>query len=111
MERLARLRIEEDGSVARRARLVRARTLVAWRIAGTFRRRARWAGEREARAMKTIAHLEAWLINPPVDGPAATLLLRLMAGGVFVWEGIAPRRFMVKTDEFLRELRRMPTFE
>jgi uncharacterized membrane protein YphA (DoxX/SURF4 family) len=38
--------------------------------------------------MKTIARLEAWLIHPPVDAPAATLLLRLMAGGVFVWEGI-----------------------
>lgn len=46
------------------------------------------ARETEAKAMKTIARLEAWLINPPVDGPAATLLLRLMAGGVFVWEGI-----------------------
>jgi putative oxidoreductase len=29
-----------------------------------------------------------WLFNPPVDGPAATILLRLMAGGVFLWEGI-----------------------
>jgi uncharacterized membrane protein YphA (DoxX/SURF4 family) len=29
-----------------------------------------------------------WLLNPPTDGPAATLLLRLMAGGVFVWEGV-----------------------
>lgn len=38
--------------------------------------------------MKTIARLEEWLFNPPVDGPTATLLLRLMAGGVFVWEGI-----------------------
>ena len=38
--------------------------------------------------MKTILRLEKWLFNPPVDGPSATLLLRLMAGGVFVWEGI-----------------------
>lgn len=38
--------------------------------------------------MKTIARLEKWLFNPPLDGPAATLLLRLMAGGVFVSEGI-----------------------
>jgi uncharacterized membrane protein YphA (DoxX/SURF4 family) len=38
--------------------------------------------------MKTIARLEEWLFNPPVDGPTATLLLRFMAGGVFVWEGI-----------------------
>src|SRR3954462_14865660 len=29
-----------------------------------------------------------WFANPPVDGPAATLLLRLMTGGVFFWEGI-----------------------
>jgi putative oxidoreductase len=29
-----------------------------------------------------------WLANPPVDGPNSTLLLRLMAGGVFLWEGI-----------------------
>jgi putative oxidoreductase len=35
--------------------------------------------------MKTILN---WLKNPPVDGPASTLLLRLMAGGVFFWEGI-----------------------
>jgi len=29
-----------------------------------------------------------WFSFPPVDGPAATLFLRLMAGGVFFWEGI-----------------------
>jgi uncharacterized membrane protein YphA (DoxX/SURF4 family) len=29
-----------------------------------------------------------WLINPPTDGPKSILLLRLMAGGVFFWEGI-----------------------
>jgi len=29
-----------------------------------------------------------WLFNPPTDGPKSTLLLRLMAGGVFFWEGI-----------------------
>lgn len=29
-----------------------------------------------------------WLINPPVDGPSAILLIRLMTGGVFFWEGI-----------------------
>jgi uncharacterized membrane protein YphA (DoxX/SURF4 family) len=38
--------------------------------------------------MKAMASLERWLLNPPVDGPSATLLLRVMAGGVFVWEGI-----------------------
>jgi uncharacterized membrane protein YphA (DoxX/SURF4 family) len=29
-----------------------------------------------------------WISKPPTDGPAATLLLRLMAGGVFFWEGV-----------------------
>jgi putative oxidoreductase len=29
-----------------------------------------------------------WLMNPPIEGPKSTLLLRLMAGGVFLWEGI-----------------------
>lgn len=29
-----------------------------------------------------------WFLDPPVTGPSATLILRLMAGGVFFWEGI-----------------------
>ncbi len=29
-----------------------------------------------------------WLNNPPLDGPQATILLRLMAGSVFFWEGV-----------------------
>ena len=29
-----------------------------------------------------------WLMNPPTDGPKSALVLRLMAGGVFLWEGI-----------------------
>ncbi len=29
-----------------------------------------------------------WFSFPPVEGPTATLFLRLMAGGVFFWEGI-----------------------
>ena len=29
-----------------------------------------------------------WLLDPPVTGPAATILMRLMAGGVFLSEGI-----------------------
>src|SRR5437763_333278 len=37
------------------------------------------------REMKTIM---LRLLKPPVGGPAATLLLRLMCGGVFFWEGI-----------------------
>ena len=32
--------------------------------------------------------LTNWTFNPPTDGPAATVLLRLMAGGVFFWEGV-----------------------
>ena len=32
--------------------------------------------------------LFAWLMNPPITGPNSTILLRLMAGGVFFWEGI-----------------------
>ena len=38
--------------------------------------------------MKTVARIKEWLFNPPLDGPSATLLLRLMAGAVFVSEGI-----------------------
>jgi putative oxidoreductase len=30
----------------------------------------------------------SWLTNPLTDGPRSTILLRLMAGGVFFWEGI-----------------------
>ncbi|MGZ3691975.1 MAG: DoxX family protein, partial [Pseudobdellovibrio sp.] len=29
-----------------------------------------------------------WIIQVPTDGPAAILLIRLMTGGVFFWEGI-----------------------
>jgi uncharacterized membrane protein YphA (DoxX/SURF4 family) len=35
-----------------------------------------------------MKNLTNWLLNPPPDGPAAILLIRLMAGGVFLWEGI-----------------------
>ena len=35
-----------------------------------------------------MKNLLTWLMNPPTDGPASTLLLRLMAGGVFLWEGV-----------------------
>jgi uncharacterized membrane protein YphA (DoxX/SURF4 family) len=35
-----------------------------------------------------INKLATWLFNPPLEGPSATILLRLMAGGVFLWEGI-----------------------
>src|SRR5213594_4248652 len=36
-------------------------------------------------SMKSIMQ---WLTKPPVDGPRSVLLLRLMVGGVFFWEGI-----------------------
>ena len=29
-----------------------------------------------------------WFLDPPDNAPTATLLLRLMAGGVFLWEGV-----------------------
>ncbi len=29
-----------------------------------------------------------WITNPPTDGPRSILILRLMAGGVFFWEGL-----------------------
>jgi putative oxidoreductase len=35
-----------------------------------------------------LDRLRTWFLFPPVDGPRATLLLRLMAGGVFLSEGI-----------------------
>jgi uncharacterized membrane protein YphA (DoxX/SURF4 family) len=41
--------------------------------------------EESEASMKSILR---WLINPPVDGPRSVLLLRLMVGGVFFWEGV-----------------------
>lgn len=35
-----------------------------------------------------VRNLVRVLSHPPVDGPPATLLLRLMAGSVFFWEGL-----------------------
>lgn len=35
-----------------------------------------------------MKNLLTWLMNPPTTGPRSTLLLRVMAGGVFLWEGI-----------------------
>jgi uncharacterized membrane protein YphA (DoxX/SURF4 family) len=29
-----------------------------------------------------------WLLHPPQSAPRSTMLIRLMAGGVFLWEGI-----------------------
>ena len=36
----------------------------------------------------TISKIWQWFANPRTDGPTAAILLRLMAGGVFFWEGI-----------------------
>src|SRR5262245_25003615 len=30
----------------------------------------------------------AWLLQPPVDGPGASIAVRVMAGSVFLWEGM-----------------------
>ncbi len=38
--------------------------------------------------MKIMEDVSIWLVNPPTTGPKSILLLRLMAGGVFLWEGI-----------------------
>jgi len=35
-----------------------------------------------------MKNIMRWLTQPPVDGPASTVLIRLMAGSVFFWEGI-----------------------
>lgn len=35
-----------------------------------------------------IANLWRWLANPPSNAPTATILIRLMAGAVFMWEGV-----------------------
>jgi len=37
---------------------------------------------------KKMKKLFLWFSNPPVAGPSSILILRLMAGGVFFWEGI-----------------------
>jgi len=35
-----------------------------------------------------MKNMMRWFNQPPVDGPDSTVLLRLMVGGVFFWEGI-----------------------
>ena len=35
-----------------------------------------------------MKNIMRWLTHPPIDGPASTILIRLMAGSVFFWEGI-----------------------
>ena len=35
-----------------------------------------------------MKRLWTWLRTPPLTAPPATILIRLMAGGVFLWEGV-----------------------
>jgi putative oxidoreductase len=35
-----------------------------------------------------LRRLSRWLFKAPTGGPKASILIRLMAGGVFLWEGI-----------------------
>src|SRR5256714_13209907 len=46
-------------------------------------------GEANSRGdLRTMNNQINWLLHPPVDGPRATILIRVMAGTVFLWEGI-----------------------
>jgi putative oxidoreductase len=51
-------------------------------------RRSKLLDKRRITNMTSMKGIFKWLMNPPTDGHASTLLLRLMAGGVFLWEGI-----------------------
>jgi putative oxidoreductase len=55
---------------------------------------------RQGKRQKLMKSLLAWLNHPPVDGPKSTLLLRLMAGGVFFWEGII--KFLFASQGIIR---------
>jgi putative oxidoreductase len=35
-----------------------------------------------------VKNILSWLNHPPIEGPRSILFLRVMAGGVFFWEGI-----------------------
>ena len=35
-----------------------------------------------------MKNIFAWIMHPPTDGPKSTIFLRVMVGGVFLWEGI-----------------------
>jgi putative oxidoreductase len=37
---------------------------------------------------KKMKNLIDWLLHPPTEGPGSIVLLRLMVGGVFIWEGV-----------------------
>ena len=36
----------------------------------------------------TLRTMVDWLVNPPQSAPRSAMLIRLMVGGVFLWEGI-----------------------
>jgi putative oxidoreductase len=38
--------------------------------------------------IKKMKKVINWFVNPPVAGPSSILIIRLMAGAVFFWEGI-----------------------
>jgi putative oxidoreductase len=52
-------------------------TTVSWQPPGT---------EPDQRSF--VGRVWKWFSNPPTGGAAAIILIRLMAGGVFLWEGI-----------------------
>ena len=35
-----------------------------------------------------MQRLWTWLLDPPLGGPRTTIVIRAMAGGVFLWAGI-----------------------
>jgi putative oxidoreductase len=47
-----------------------------------------WRGRTVGAGMKHLQHLFAFLFEPPLTAPGSVLLMRLMAGGVFLSEGI-----------------------
>jgi putative oxidoreductase len=59
--------------------------------AGIFPR-GRWSVQVKAgifeRRILNMNNQIKWLLHPPLDGPRATILIRVMAGTVFFWEGI-----------------------
>jgi len=68
--------------------LIYSRTTKGY-LAGIFTH-LKWSVQAKAISQKEtdMTKLINWIFNPPTDGPTATFLLRLMAGGVFFWEGV-----------------------
>jgi uncharacterized membrane protein YphA (DoxX/SURF4 family) len=73
-------------------RAIAVRSFHGARFPGNRRRRAESRSTNSFVQMNEggnrIKNILAWLLNPPTNGPASTLLLRFMAGGVFLWEGV-----------------------